>query len=121
MAENSDGRARGPGRPFQAGQSGNPGGRTPKTDDERAAELFLRDKTLAAAQRLVQLQSSDDEKIALGATLGHLKITIGTLERQAGPNGEAVAHPLASWPPEKLEALAAAQLEKQRAEKEAEK
>ena len=95
--------------------STNPSGRPKKTDDERAAESYLRDRTLGAAQRLVQLQASDDEKIALGATLGHLKITLGTLERQAGPNGEATSNPYAELTVDELKAIARAQTEKERA------
>ena len=105
----------GPGKPFVANNNANPSGRPRATDDERAAAKYLRDRTLGAAQRLVQLQASDDEKIALGATLGHLKITLGTLERQAGPNGEAPVNPYAAVTVEELKAIARAQIEKERA------
>lgn len=108
-AENS-GRAA-PGRPFQKGQSGNPGGRPVKTDDERAGELYLRERTQAAAERLVQLQQSDDEKIALGATVAHLKITLGTLERQGDAAGNSV-NPFSGLTHEELVAIAQAQMEK---------
>jgi hypothetical protein len=83
------------------GKSGNPGGRPKKTDDERAAENYLRERSEAAAQRLVELQSSADDKVALGACLGHLKITVGTLERQADPDGKP-RRPLAGARPDLL-------------------
>ncbi len=70
----------GKGRPFTG--SGNPKGRPPKTPDQRAAEEFLSDRTLAAAERLVQLQASDDEKVALAACTTHLKVTLGEHIRQ---------------------------------------
>ena len=95
------------------GVSGNPGGSAKKTDDERAGELYLRERTAAAAQRLVQLQGSDDEKIALGAVTAHLKITLGTLERQAGPDGKAPVNPLTSLSLEELKANARFQLAKE--------
>ena len=56
---------------------GNPKGRKPKTQDQRDAEAFLSERTMAAAQRLVQLQASDDEKVALAACTTHLKVTLG--------------------------------------------
>ncbi len=73
---------------FEKGDVGNPRGRPAKTDAERAGEMYLRERTEEAAERLCQLQKSSDEKIALGATIAHLKITLGTLERKAGANGE---------------------------------
>lgn len=73
---------------FKKGQSGNPGGRPPKTESERAAEEYLRAHTLGAAKRLVELQRSETEKIALGAVIAHLRIVVGELERVSGPNGE---------------------------------
>lgn len=69
----------------------NPTGRPRKTDEERAAEAYLRDKTLDAAKRLVQLQSSDDEKIALGAVIAHLRLTVGEVKRDADASGDPVA------------------------------
>lgn len=93
-AESRTEAARVVGRPFQKGQSGNPGGRQPKTDDERAGETYLRERTLAAAQVLVELQGEGHEpKIRLGAVTSHLKITLGVLERKAGPNGEELPNP----------------------------
>lgn len=100
--------------PDGAGSSGNPGGRKPKTDAERAGELYLRERTLSAAKTLVELQGVEHEpKIRLGATVAHLKITLGELERQAGPNGEVVT-PHSALTREELMALARAQLEKER-------
>ncbi len=83
----------------------NPSGRPAKTDAERAGEMYLRERTEEAAERLCQLQKSSDEKIALGATIAHLKITLGTLERKAGANGEDPVDPLEGWTAEKLAAF----------------
>lgn len=64
MAENSEGttkRRRGPGRPFQAGQSGNPGGR-PKKDPTVAAILTAGGKP--AAEYMVALVKDPEAKPA---------------------------------------------------------
>ncbi len=72
---------------FKPGNRG--GGRPAKTDDERAGEKYLRERTLAAAQVLVDLQGPENEpKIRLGAATTHLKITLGDLNRLADPAGE---------------------------------
>lgn len=99
------------GRRFEKGRSGNPGGKRPKTDDQRAAETYLRDRTLAAAQRLVQLQASDDEKIALGAVTAHLKLTIGELERGIDETPKDATPPLTN---DERRALLKAQLAAER-------
>ena len=55
MAENSGGaakRRRGPGRPFQPGQSGNPGGRRPMTQEHRDALAAVRALAPDAAEVL---------------------------------------------------------------------
>lgn len=96
----------------KGGPSPNPGGRPPKTDEQRAAEEYLRDKSLFAAQRLVQLQSSDDEKVALGAIIAHLKMTIDKGQRSDGKSGP---DPYETLTTDELKALARMQLAKEKA------
>lgn len=57
------------------------GGRPAKTEEERAAYEYLCEKTQKAARRLVELEDSTEEKIALAAVLGHLKIVVGEFQR----------------------------------------
>jgi hypothetical protein len=96
---------------FGPRNNANPSGRPARKPDERAAEDFLRDRTLAAAQRLVQLQASDDEKVALGAVQCHLKLAIGEISRVAGADGKTLLVELvkriASAPAEQREAIEA--------------
>jgi len=66
---------------FVKGQVTNPKGRPAKTDEQRAAEDYLREKSHHAAMRLVQLIDSDDEKIAMGSAQAVLKITLGDTVR----------------------------------------
>jgi len=94
---------------FKKGQVSNPRGRPPKTDAERAGEDFLRSRTVAHAKRLDELTRSDDEKIALGAVSVALKMTIGTLERQARPTGES-QNPYKGWTKEEILTLARSRL-----------
>ena len=75
---------------FGPNNNANPSGRPPRTREEIEATEFLRTRTLKAARRLVELQGSDAEKLALGAVQTHLKICIGELERVAGKDGENV-------------------------------
>lgn len=62
---------------FRPGQSGNPKGRPPKSDAQREAETLLRNADPEAAVRLLQLEQSSDEKVALAAVVAHLKFTQG--------------------------------------------
>src|ERR1700722_1239832 len=50
--------------PFQKGQSGNPGGRTKMFAE---AQRICREASPRAAQRLIELMESDDERVALMA------------------------------------------------------
>lgn len=82
MAANSEATAtekkkRGPGRPFQKGQSGNPKGR-PKANPE--AKEILKAATPDAARKLVELLGSRTEKIALAAATEILDRTMGRPE-----------------------------------------
>ena len=90
---------------FQKGQVGNPKGRKPKTPDQRAAEDYLRDTTKAAAERLVELEHSSDEKIALGAVSCHLKLSVGEISRVALGNGGSFLPQLIALKPEHREAV----------------
>jgi hypothetical protein len=67
-------RKNGPGRPFQPGQSGNPGGRKPIAAPVKAA---LAELNMPAIARLRQLIGSDDEDIALRACLAVLERNLG--------------------------------------------
>lgn len=95
------------------GVSGNPAGRPKKTDDERAGEAWLRERTLGAAQTLTELQGPEHEpKIRLGAAIAHLKVTLGVLERIGDPEGKALsAH--SGLTLEQLQANARYQLERE--------
>lgn len=44
---------------FVKGQSGNPGGRPPKTDEQRTLEAMCRDKTQAALEVLLKIMDSE--------------------------------------------------------------
>lgn len=82
MAVNSEATAtekkkRGPGRPFQKGQSGNPSGR-PKANPE--VKEILRVASPDAARKLVDLLGSRAEKIALAAATEILDRTMGKPE-----------------------------------------
>ena len=92
MAENSERaakRQRGPGRPFAKGASGNPGGRKPIPPDVKAI-LLAGDET--AARRLVQLAQSDDEGIALKASVAILERNHGKPTQPVeGPEGAALS------------------------------
>lgn len=96
----------GPGRPFQKGASGNPKGRAPKTDAQREAETLLRDADPDAARRLLQLEQSSDEKVALAAVVAHLKFTQGEKMRTE-VNDVTERSPLASATVEELVAVLA--------------
>ncbi len=71
---------------FVPGVTGNPGGRPKADPDVRSA---LKAGSLAAEQRLVELVKSEDERLALSASLALLDRTLGkapaSLEVTAGP------------------------------------
>lgn len=67
VARKTDGR-------YLPGVTGNPGGRPKTPPDVRSA---LEAGSLAAAQRLVDLVSSEDERVALAASLALLDRTLG--------------------------------------------
>jgi hypothetical protein len=71
-----------PGRPFQKGQTGNPGGRPRIAPDVKEA---LAAASPLAAQRLVQLVKSDDEDVAL-------KASMALLDRVYGKPSQPVEH-----------------------------
>jgi hypothetical protein len=50
------------GKPFQPGQSGNPGGRKPKTPEERTLEAMCRDRTQDALDVLIKIMESGENE-----------------------------------------------------------
>lgn len=50
------------GKPFQPGQSGNPGGRKPKTDEERTLEAMCRDRTQDALAVLLDIMENGEQE-----------------------------------------------------------
>ena len=62
MPENSKKTAHG--RPFKPGQSGNPGGRPKKTQEQKDALKMIRDLAPEAAERLREIIRNPDVKIA---------------------------------------------------------
>ena len=61
-AENSTRTARVPGRPFEKGKSGNPGGRPKKTQEEKDALAAIRSLAPDAAERLRKILDDPDAK-----------------------------------------------------------
>jgi hypothetical protein len=50
------------GKPFQPGQSGNPGGRKPKTPEERTLEAMCRDRTQDALAVLLEIMTNGEQE-----------------------------------------------------------
>lgn len=95
MAENSEKTAKKPrGKPFQKGQTGNPGGRPPKTEEQRTLEELCRAKSARAFEVLSNImESGENERNKITAALaiierGHGKAVQPTT--LSGPNGGAV-------------------------------
>ena len=63
MAANSGKTARGRGRPFQKGQSGNPKGRPKQTQEQKDALKMIRDLAPLAADKLREIIESPDTKV----------------------------------------------------------
>lgn len=82
------------GKPFQPGQSGNPGGRKPKTEEERTLEAMCRDKTQDALSVLLEIMNNgENERNRFSAALaiierGHGKAVQPTT--LSGPEGGPV-------------------------------
>ncbi len=121
--------ARTPNGRWTPGVTGNPGGRPKLAPDVKSA---LEAGSLAAAQRLVELVSSEDERVALAASLALLDRVLGkapasievtpapaaadwdriqkavaslTLEHLEAVHGSAGVHDLADVPSKALEAV----------------
>ena len=62
MAANSEKTARGRGRPFQKGQSGNPKGRPKQTKEQRDALMMIRALAPDAAERLKAIIQDPETK-----------------------------------------------------------
>lgn len=73
MAENSEKTAkkpRGSGKQFPKGQSGNPGGRPPKTEEQRTLEAMCRDKSTDALDVLLKIMcEGENERNRITAAL----------------------------------------------------
>ena len=61
-AENSNKQPRG--KPFQPGQTGNPGGRPKKTDEERTLEQLCKEKTTEALDTILYLMVEGQQERA---------------------------------------------------------
>jgi hypothetical protein len=85
--------ARKPNGRWTPGVTGNPGGRPKTPTDVRSA---LEAGSLAAAQRLVELVSSADERVSLAASLALLDRTLGKAPASIEVTG---APGLADWEP----------------------
>lgn len=96
MAQNSQGAAkkpRGRGKPFQPGQSGNPGGRPKENDEVRA---LARAHTKTAIERLAFWMTSDNAKASVSASQALLDRGWGKAPQAVtGPDGEALHVPAA--------------------------
>ena len=62
MAANSTKTARGPGRPFEKGKSGNPKGRPKQTQEQKDALKMIRDLAPLAAEKLCEIIQNPDVK-----------------------------------------------------------
>lgn len=79
---------------FKPGASGNPGGRPPKTDEERTLEAMCRDKSMAALAVLTSImESGENERNRITAAMaiierGHGKAVQPTETNHSG----SIAH-----------------------------
>ena len=64
MAANSEKTARGRGRPFQKGQSGNPKGRPKQTQEQKDALSMIKALAPEAAEKLREIMQSPDVRTA---------------------------------------------------------
>lgn len=107
MAEKSQRRARGKGRPFQKGESGNPGGRPKMSDEMRAAKDSLEALSPKAVSVLGDLLECSDPKVRAQVGLGIVK-AVGLDEPQRhefNDKTERPESPFAGLDPEELRAL----------------
>lgn len=63
--------------PFVKGQVANPSGRPKLTEPEKEAKRILTERTPRAAQRLGELLESEDDRVALAASLALLDRQLG--------------------------------------------
>lgn len=91
MTENSQKAARGKGKPFQKGKSGNPGGRPPKTQEERTLEDACRSKSMEALAVIEEIMvNGQNERNRITAALAIIERGHGKPVQPAtlsGPNG----------------------------------
>lgn len=89
MADNSDQRNRGPGRPFVPGASPNPGGRPKKLE---ALKIKLSQFTEQACDRLENIATSGEDKDAVAAIKLMWSYLYGAPRQEvSGPDGGPIA------------------------------
>lgn len=91
---------------FKKGQSGNPGGRTPKSDELRRAEEMLANLSPLAVEKLKELLETGDTKTQATVALGIVKSTIGELSRVASANGASLLGPFGEMTKDEILELA---------------
>jgi len=77
--------------PFKPGNNANPSGRPKLTEAEIEAKRILSERTPRAAQRLGELLDSDDDRVALAASLALLDRQLGKAPA-AQEDRDALAH-----------------------------
>lgn len=92
MAGNSEKTARGRGRPFQKGQSGNPKGRPKQTQEQKDALQMIRSLAPEAAQRLAEIIRDNDVKVE--AQLRAIEIIFDRTYGKAYANEQTVDTPV---------------------------
>lgn len=92
MAANSEKTARGRGRPFEKGKSGNPRGRPKQTQEQKDALAMIRDLAPEAAERLREIIR--DNNIRVEARLKAIEIILERTYGRAYANEVSNAEPV---------------------------
>lgn len=93
MAANSEKTARGRGRPFQKGQSGNPKGRPKQTQEQKDALAMIKALAPEAAQRLAEIIR--DPNVKVDAQLRAIEIVLERTYGKAYANEQGAESPVA--------------------------